>query len=56
MKRTKPRGHSARRGNSPSPYNKYNKKPTEYSCDPSGRLAGGDLKTKANDKLTNKYA
>lgn len=55
MKRVKPRGHSARRGNSPSPYSKFNKRAYSYECDRSSRLYSGDLKVKANDRLQNKY-
>lgn len=54
MKRGKSFGHSARRGNASSPYSKYDKKPYDYSHDGT-RLASGELKVKANDKLTNRY-
>lgn len=37
-----------------SPYAKYQKQPYRYSW--QSRLAGGDLKDKANDRLQNKYA
>lgn len=53
MKRVKSFGHSARRGNSPSPYEKYLKKPYTYVGEI--RLANGDLKTKANQHPRNKY-
>ena len=53
MKRVKSRGRSARRGNRPSPYTKYDKKPYSYTGE--SRLANGDLKNKMNDKLNNKY-
>lgn len=53
MKRKKPFGKSARRGNAASPYSKYNKKPYSYAGEQ--RLAGGDLRTKANDKPSNRY-
>lgn len=54
MKRQKLPGKSARRGNQPAPYTKYEKKPFEYTGE--SRLANGDLKNKANDSLKNKYA
>lgn len=54
MKRVKSYGHSARRGNSPSPYSKQDKRPYDYQHDGT-RLASGELKTKMNDKLTNRY-
>lgn len=53
MKNQPKRGHSARNGNSPAPYTKKDKKPYQYSGE--SRLANGDLRTKANDKLSNKY-
>lgn len=53
MKRRKIKGRSARHGNSPSPYTKYEKKPYQYPGE--RRLANGDLHTKANDKASNKY-
>lgn len=53
MKRQKPIGRSARRGTATSPYEKYNKRP--YTYEGQNRLANGQLKVKANDKLGNKY-
>ena len=53
MKRVKSRGKSARRGNSPSTYSKYDKKPYAYSW--QQRLASGDLRVKANQHVRNKY-
>lgn len=46
-------GKSSRRGNSPSPYTKYDKKPYQYTNE--SRFANGDLRVKANDKKSNKY-
>ena len=54
MKNEPRRGHSAKRGNIPAPYTKYEKKPYSYSGEV--RLANGDLKTKANQSIKNKYA
>jgi hypothetical protein len=54
MKNEHKKGHSARNGNAASPYEKYNKKPYEYTGD--RRLANGDLHTKANQETRNKYA
>jgi hypothetical protein len=53
MKNEPKHGHSTRNGNSPSPYQKYDKKPYGYSGEV--RLANGDLKVKANDTLKNRY-
>ena len=53
-KRAKSKGHSARHGNNPAPYTKYDKMPYKYPGE--ARLARGDLVTKANDRLANKYA
>lgn len=50
MKRNKT--NTARSGT--SPYRKYEKRPYQYVGEI--RLANGDLKTKANDRLKNKYA
>ncbi len=54
MKRIKTRGRSSRRGNSPSPYSKYDKKPYDFSHDGT-RLTSGELKNKMNDKPSNRY-
>lgn len=53
MKNARKHGHSARNGNSPAPYTKYQKKPESYTG--QSRLASGELRTKANDRLQNKY-
>lgn len=54
MKNGRKHGHSARNGNSPSPYTKQHKKPYQYNNE--ARLANGELRVKANDSLDNKYA
>jgi len=46
-------GRSARNGNVPAPYTKYDKRPHKYPWEK--RLARGDLHVKANDKASNKY-
>ncbi len=53
MKRQKTKGKSARRGNRPAPYTKFDKKPYHYPG--ATRLASGELKEKMNDKVSNKY-
>jgi len=54
MAKNEPRsGKSARRGNSPAPYTKYDKKPYPYPGKP--RLASGELQEPANQAPGNKY-
>lgn len=55
MKNEKQHGHSARQGNKPSPYHKYQKRPYPYPWQ-GARLANGELKVHANDKPGNRYA
>lgn len=52
-KRIKPRGHSANRGNAPSPYLKRGKAPYPYPWEK--RLSNGNLQSPANQDRSNKY-
>ena len=52
-KRIKPRGHSARNGNAPSPYLKRGKVPYHYSW--QRRISNGSLQEPANQSATNRY-
>ncbi len=53
MKNEAKRGHSARSGNVPAPYTTKGKSPYRYPWE--RRTASGELHTKANDRIQNKY-
>lgn len=53
MKNQPKSGRSARRGNQQAPYTTGGKSPYRYPWE--RRTASGELHTKANDRVTNKY-
>lgn len=55
MKNERKHGRSARQGNKPSPYAKYDKRPYPYVWQ-GARLANGERKVRANDRKGNRYA